>query len=94
MAGRYITVSARDGGSFKAYLATPEKGSGPGIVLLQAARAWRDTGAAPPLVDDPAIYFTARSGVFVSAGGMDWRDAYAQQVGTAARPVPMQQAAE
>jgi phthalate 4,5-dioxygenase len=62
--------------------------------LLQAARAWRDTGAAPPLVDDPAIYFTARSGFFVSAAGMDWRDAYARQVETAARPVPTQQAAE
>ncbi|HYM02854.1 MAG TPA: dienelactone hydrolase family protein [Stellaceae bacterium] len=35
MAGRYITVKAKDGGSFRAYLATPEKGSGPGIVLLQ-----------------------------------------------------------
>ena len=35
MAGRYITVKAKDGGSFKAYLATPEKGSGPGIVLRQ-----------------------------------------------------------
>jgi carboxymethylenebutenolidase len=35
MAGRWITVKAKDGGSFKAYLATPEKGSGPGIVLLQ-----------------------------------------------------------
>ena len=35
MAGRWITVKAKDGGSFKAYLATPAKGSGPGIVLLQ-----------------------------------------------------------
>jgi len=35
MAGRYITVKAKDGGSFKAYLATPQKGSGPGIVVLQ-----------------------------------------------------------
>ncbi len=35
MAGRFITVQAKDGGSFRAYLATPEKGSGPGIVLLQ-----------------------------------------------------------
>ena len=35
MAGRYITVKTKDGGSFKAYLAAPEKGSGPGIVLLQ-----------------------------------------------------------
>jgi carboxymethylenebutenolidase len=35
MAGRWLSVKAKDGGSFKAYLATPEKGSGPGIVLLQ-----------------------------------------------------------
>jgi carboxymethylenebutenolidase len=35
MAGRYITVRAKVGGSFRAYLATPEQGSGPGIVLLQ-----------------------------------------------------------
>jgi carboxymethylenebutenolidase len=35
MAGQYITVKAKEGGSFKAYLALPEKGSGPGIVLLQ-----------------------------------------------------------
>jgi carboxymethylenebutenolidase len=35
VAGRYITVESRDGGSFKAYLATPPKGSGPGILLLQ-----------------------------------------------------------
>ncbi|HUJ98528.1 MAG TPA: dienelactone hydrolase family protein [Stellaceae bacterium] len=35
MAGRWIEVKAKDGGSFKAYLATPAKGSGPGIVLLQ-----------------------------------------------------------
>jgi carboxymethylenebutenolidase len=35
MKGKYITVTAGDGGSFKAYLATPEGGSGPGIVLLQ-----------------------------------------------------------
>ena len=35
MTGATISVPARDGGNFKAYLATPEKGSGPGIVLLQ-----------------------------------------------------------
>ncbi|HWI27208.1 MAG TPA: dienelactone hydrolase family protein [Stellaceae bacterium] len=35
MAGRWVAVKAKDGGSFKAYLAAPEKGSGPGIVLLQ-----------------------------------------------------------
>jgi carboxymethylenebutenolidase len=35
MKGKYITVTAKDGGNFKAYMATPETGSGPGIVLLQ-----------------------------------------------------------
>ena len=33
--GQYITVSASDGGQFKAYLAVPDSGSGPGIILLQ-----------------------------------------------------------
>ena len=35
MAGRTITIKAKDGGTFRGYLATPAKGSGPGIVLLQ-----------------------------------------------------------
>jgi len=35
MGGRYIEIQAGDGGSFKAYVAEPEKGSGPGILLLQ-----------------------------------------------------------
>lgn len=30
-----ITITAKDGGSFSAYLATPPSGSGPGIVLIQ-----------------------------------------------------------
>src|SRR6201985_2540577 len=35
MGGQYIDIVARDGGKFSAYLATPEQGSGPGLVLLQ-----------------------------------------------------------
>lgn len=35
MKGHYIDVSAADGGRFKAYLAVPRQGSGPGIVLFQ-----------------------------------------------------------
>lgn len=35
MAGKTITITAADGGSFKAYLALPEGGSGPGVLLLQ-----------------------------------------------------------
>ncbi|HXZ00823.1 MAG TPA: Rieske 2Fe-2S domain-containing protein [Stellaceae bacterium] len=62
--------------------------------LLKAARAWRDDGAAPPCVDDPTPYLKARSGYFLSEDGIDWRNAYARQVETAARPAPMPQAAE
>jgi carboxymethylenebutenolidase len=35
MPGQFITVRAEDGGEFRAYMAKPEKGSGPGLVLLQ-----------------------------------------------------------
>lgn len=35
MAGKSITIAAADGGEFSGYLAVPESGSGPGIVLLQ-----------------------------------------------------------
>jgi carboxymethylenebutenolidase len=35
MAGQMISIDAVDGGSFAAYLALPESGSGPGIVVLQ-----------------------------------------------------------
>jgi phthalate 4,5-dioxygenase len=62
--------------------------------LLQAACAFRDTGALPPMVDEPGLYFTARSGFFLSEEGLDWREAYERQVVAAARPVPLRQAAE
>ena len=35
MSGTDITLTARDGGSFSAYLAAPESGAGAGIVVLQ-----------------------------------------------------------
>ena len=35
MSGRYIELSASDGGSFRAYVAEPDVGHGPGIILLQ-----------------------------------------------------------
>lgn len=35
MAGEYIDITAADGGTFKGYLAVPESGSGPGLVMLQ-----------------------------------------------------------
>ena len=35
MTGQMIEVTASDGGAFGAYLALPESGGGPGLVLLQ-----------------------------------------------------------
>jgi carboxymethylenebutenolidase len=35
MAGQWIEVAATDGGRFRAYLAVPEVGRGPGLLLLQ-----------------------------------------------------------
>ena len=35
MGGQYIDIVARDDGKFSAYLAAPDQGSGPGLVLLQ-----------------------------------------------------------
>ncbi|MGQ3028768.1 MAG: dienelactone hydrolase family protein [Ferrovibrionaceae bacterium] len=35
MTGSYIDITAADGGRFKAYMARPAKGSGPGLVLAQ-----------------------------------------------------------
>jgi len=33
--GKYVDIDSGDGGSFKAYVAEPAHGSGPGILLLQ-----------------------------------------------------------
>ena len=35
MSGTEITIGAADGGNFMGYLATPESGSGPGVVVIQ-----------------------------------------------------------
>ena len=35
MAGEFINISARDGGTFRGYLALPEGGKGPGLMILQ-----------------------------------------------------------
>ena len=35
MAGKFITIAAKGGGKFRAYVATPPGGKGPGLLLLQ-----------------------------------------------------------
>jgi carboxymethylenebutenolidase len=66
MAGRYINVTAKDGGSFKAYLATPSKGSGPGIVLLQ------EIFGVNAYIRSVADYY-AEEGYVVLAPDLFWR---------------------
>jgi carboxymethylenebutenolidase len=66
MKGSYVTIAAKDGGSFKAYLAKPEKGSGPGIVLLQ------EIFGINQYVRDVADYY-AEEGYVVIAPDLFWR---------------------
>jgi len=53
---------------------------------LQAARSFRQTGAAPPGVDDPQVFLQSRSGYFLADPAVDWTAAYDAQVARAARP--------
>ena len=66
MKGTYVTIAAKDGGSFKAYLAKPEKGSGPGIVLLQ------EIFGINRYIRDVADYY-AEEGYVVIAPDLFWR---------------------
>ena len=56
---------------------------------VDAARAFRDKGAVPPGVDDPAVYLGSRSGFFHAAEETDWIAAYEAQLAAAVRPAPL-----
>jgi len=62
--------------------------------VLMAARAFRDSGAPPPGVEDPRVYLQSRSGYFITDERTEWRQAYADQVSAAERPAELRQAAE
>jgi len=66
MTGTTITVAAGDGGEFKAYVSTPDKGSGPGIVLLQ------EIFGVNQGMRDVADYY-AEEGYVVIAPDLFWR---------------------
>ena len=61
--------------------------------LLRVARDFRD-GVAPPGVDDPEVFMTARSGFFVEDPAVDWQQAYDEQVAQAVHPTLVGEAAE
>jgi phthalate 4,5-dioxygenase oxygenase subunit len=54
--------------------------------LLDAVRALRDNGTVPPLVDDPRISSSARSGELIAPAGQPWLEAYEQTLGQALHP--------
>ena len=53
--------------------------------LLSAARAFRDTGAAPPGVDAPGVFHAARAGSFIHDPGVPLEAAYRDQLAQAVR---------
>ena len=65
--GTYVDINATDGaGTMRAYLATPEKGSGPGLVLLQ------EIFGVNAFMKDMADYF-AEEGYVVMVPDLFWR---------------------
>jgi len=54
--------------------------------LLREARAFQETGHAPPGIDQPELYLNARGGHFVSGPGVDWERAYDEQLRSAEGP--------
>jgi hypothetical protein len=40
MSGQWISIAAADGNASRAYLAIPEAGQGPGLVLLEEKVTW------------------------------------------------------
>jgi nitrite reductase/ring-hydroxylating ferredoxin subunit len=54
--------------------------------LVQAARAFAESGVVPPGVEHPESYQGARSGDFVAPAGLSWLQAYADQIREAANP--------
>jgi phthalate 4,5-dioxygenase len=61
--------------------------------LLDAARALRDHGTGPPLVDNPNISAGVRSGELIAPAGKPWLEAYEQAMAQAVHP-ELSQAAE
>lgn len=53
--------------------------------LLAAARAWRDSRALPPGVDDAAVFHAARAGSFIHDAAVPLEQAYREQLAQATR---------
>ena len=60
--------------------------------LIDAARALRDHGTIPPLVDDPDISYAIRSGDLIAPEPQPWLEAYEQTLQRARHPALLQAA--
>jgi hypothetical protein len=60
--------------------------------LLGAARALRDSGTVPPLVDDPSVSYGARSGDLFAPEAQPWLEAYEETLQQAQHPELLQAA--
>jgi carboxymethylenebutenolidase len=80
----WIEVAAKDGGRFKAYVARPPHGSGPGIVLLQEifgvnatmreqADAWAEEGY---VVVVPDLFWRLEPGIELDYSPEGWQQAF------------------
>jgi carboxymethylenebutenolidase len=84
MKGEWITVSAADSGSFRAYLSRPARGSGPGLLLLQeifgvneTMRAQADELAeAGYVVVVPDLFWRLEPGVELDYSPEGWQRAF------------------
>ncbi|OLL31807.1 carboxymethylenebutenolidase [Burkholderia sp. SRS-W-2-2016] len=83
MAGSFIEITAEDGGHFNAYVARPEQGSGPGIVLLQeifgvneSMKATADRYAEEGyVVLVPDLFWRIKPGIDLGYGDADMQQA-------------------
>ena len=82
--GEWIEVAAKDGGQFRAYVARPPHGSGPGIVLLQEifgvnatmreqADAWAEEGY---VVVVPDLFWRLQPGIELDYSPEGWQRAF------------------
>jgi carboxymethylenebutenolidase len=84
MPSRTIQIRARDGGTFAAYVAVPESGSGPGLVLGQEIfginKTMRDTAdyfaEEGYVVVAPDLFWRLKPGVELGYGEADFKQAF------------------
>ena len=85
MTAKFIDIAAADGGRFGAYLAVPEAGSGPGLVLIQEIfgvnQQMRDVAdlyaAEGYLVLCPDLFWRIEKGIELGQSEADWQKAFA-----------------